>query len=321
MMIYNIIKRAFKKFKYDEKRFFNSHLNRTIKKSNLTCMKSILCICVVVAFELLSIKTVNAQLNPKDSATIWQRVRKTMTNFKPVDFVDGVYQKRTTLERSPAPLPLTREADVIWQKVVWRQINFLEKANQHFYFPSTGINNRLNLITILLSAIDKNYLMAFDYDVLGIKYEFSKPLSYRSIDSTLNLINPIREDAIKEVKALIIKELWYFDKQKSTLQVRIIGICPMINKDKHLNGLFWIYYPQARPLLSKYEVLNGYNGARNLSYDDIFLTRNFDGYIIKEENTYNNRSIEMYASGEYAARESERIKNAIFNYEQDLWEY
>ena len=69
------------------------------------------------------------------------------------------------------------------------------------------------------------------------------------------------------------------------------------------------------------ESLNGFNGARSLSFDDLFMTRKFDGFIVKEENTYNNRSIEQYATGEYAAKESERIKNSIFNYEQDLWEY
>jgi hypothetical protein len=42
---------------------------------------------------------------------------------------------------------------------------------------------------------------------------------------------------------------------------------------------------------------------------------------VKEENVYNNRSIEEYAAGEYAFKESERIKNSIFDYEQDLWEY
>ena len=29
----------------------------------------------------------------------------------------------------------------------------------------------------------------------------------------------------------------------------------------------------------------------------------------------------QYANDEYALQESDRIKNSIFNYEQDLWEY
>ena len=132
----------------------------------------------------------------------------------------------------------------------------------------------------------------------------------------------------QEVKQLEIKEVWYFDKQKSTLQVRILGICPIrvYKKDPKdpeyvRKRLFWVNYPEIRGLLAKEESLNGFNGSRNLSFDDLFLTRRFDGYIVKEENMYNNRAIEAYATGEYAALESERIKNSIFNYEQDLWEY
>jgi gliding motility associated protien GldN len=131
-----------------------------------------------------------------------------------------------------------------------------------------------------------------------------------------------------EVKQMELKEIWYFDKQKSTLQVRILGICPIrvYKKDPKdstyvRKKLFWVNYPEIRPLLAKNESLNAFNGARSLSFDDLFLTRRFDGYIVKEENTYNNRSIEQYAKGEYAAKESDRIKNSIFNYEQDLWEY
>jgi hypothetical protein len=85
--------------------------------------------------------------------------------------------------------------------------------------------------------------------------------------------------------------------------------------------LFWVFYPEIRNLLAKNESLNARNSARNYSFDDLFLIRNFDGYIIKEENVYNNRPIMDYASAEYASKESDRIKNAIFDYEQDLWEY
>jgi gliding motility associated protien GldN len=85
--------------------------------------------------------------------------------------------------------------------------------------------------------------------------------------------------------------------------------------------LFWVYYPEVRKILAKNEALNDKNGARNFSFDDLFLMRNFDSYIIKEENVYNNRYIQQYAADEFASKESERIKNSIFTYEQDLWEY
>ena len=257
--------------------------------------------------------------------------------------VDGAYTKRTTLDRKPAPLPVVRESDVVWSRTVWRIIDLREKANQHFYYPTRKIQDRSNLFNVLLKGIEDKRITAFDASVAD--NEFNNPIFYNQVklqfgDSVKRIkvtdINTgdARDSVVtsdiptQEVKQIEIKEVWYFDKQTSTLQVRILGLCPIrvYKKDPKdstfvRKRLFWVYYPEIRPLLAKNESLNGFNGARSLSFDDLFLTRKFDGYIVKEENTYNNRSIEQYATGEYAAKESERIKNSIFNYEQDLWEY
>ena len=257
--------------------------------------------------------------------------------------VDGAYTKRTTLDRKPAPLPIVRESDAVWSRTVWRIIDLREKANQHFYYPTREIQGRSNLFNVLLKGVEEKRITAFDASVAD--NEFNNPIFYNQVklqfgDSVKRIkvtdINTgdARDSVVTsdipthEVKQLEIKEVWYFDKQTSTLQVRILGICPIrvYKKDPKdstfvRKRLFWVYYPEIRPLLAKNESLNGFNGARSLSFDDLFLTRKFDGYIVKEENTYNNRSIEQYATGEYAAKESERIKNSIFNYEQDLWEY
>ena len=257
--------------------------------------------------------------------------------------VDGAYTKRTTLDRKPAPLPVVRESDAVWSRTVWRIIDLREKANQHFYYPTREIQGRSNLFNLLLKGIEEKRITAFDASVAD--NEFNNPIFFNQVkqqfgDSVKRIkvtdlnTGDARDSVVtsdiptQEVKQIEIKEVWYFDKQTSTLQVRILGLCPIrvYKKDPKdstfvKKRLFWVYYPEIRPLLAKNESLNGFNGARSLSFDDLFLTRKFDGYIVKEENTYNNRSIEQYATGEYAAKESERIKNSIFNYEQDLWEY
>jgi len=257
----------------------------------------------------------------------------------------NAFEKKITLERKPAKLPGVREADVTWSKIVWRMIDLREKMNQHLYFPTVEIQGRMNLVNVLLKAIKDEALIAFD-PPMNDENEFAVPIGYDQIKARLGsgvknvsrrnfstgqlqdttILLDMRTD---QVQQLIVKEIWYFDKQKSTLQVRVLGLCPIRlyykneekKEDLARDKLFWVYYPETRKLLAKNEVLNSRNGARNLSFDDIFLMRNFDGYILKEENVYDNRAIMQYASEEYALRESERIKNAIFNYEQDLWEY
>jgi gliding motility associated protien GldN len=255
------------------------------------------------------------------------------------------YQKKTALERKPAPLPGIREADAVWSKTVWRIIDLREKMNQEFYYPTREMQGRMNLINLLLKGIKENTITA--YDAAQDDNEFKVPMTYDQVKQAFGASTKITQrrnfetgqmDTVRiqqdirgeDIKQLMVKEMWYFDKQKSTLQVRILGLCPikLYYRDEDVNQetllrkkVFWVYYPEIRPLLAKNEALNFYNGSRNFSFDDLFLTRRFDSYIVKEENIYNNRSIEQYASGEYAAKESDRIKNAIFNYEQDLWEY
>jgi gliding motility associated protien GldN len=134
----------------------------------------------------------------------------------------------------------------------------------------------------------------------------------------------------EEVKQFMVKEEWYFDKQTSTLNVRVIGICPIqefyregdTNQESvQRRQVFWIYYPEARELMAANAVFNPQNTARNASFDDIFLKRKFNSYIVKEENIYNNRDISQYLSGKDAMLESKRIESSIFDYEQNLWEY
>ncbi len=97
-----------------------------------------------------------------------------------------------------------------------------------------------------------------------------------------------------EIKQYMIKEEWYFDKQSSSLNVRIIGICPIreFTRDIDQPGqvqrtkVFWVYYPEARKLLATNKVLNPYNHAQSMSFDDLFIKRFFNSYIVRESNVY-----------------------------------
>lgn len=110
------------------------------------------------------------------------------------------------------------------------------------------------------------------------------------------------------------------------MDVRILGIC-LVRDSYTENGefrgkepLFWIYFPEARNVLAKAEVFNRFNDNERRSYDDIFWKRMFDSYIYKEENVF-DRKIADYTAGLDALLESERVKNDLFKFEHDLWEF
>lgn len=258
--------------------------------------------------------------------------------------IDGAYKRNDIYKRKPTPLPYVREADVMWSKMVWRIIDLREKMNQTLYFPTKEIQGRRNLVNLFVEGIKDGKLTAYDAkedDEFKVPMTFdqvkeafgatTRTMKVRDIDTGEMVDKPVTgEVRSEEVKQFMVKEEWYFDKQTSTLNVRVIGICPIKEyfRDEDVNQetvvrrqLFWIYYPEARELMAANEVFNPQNTARNSSYDDIFLKRRFNSYIVKESNIYDNRNISQYLTGKDAMIESKRIENEIFDYEQNLWEY
>lgn len=257
--------------------------------------------------------------------------------------VNGAYKQNDIYAKKPMPLVNVREADVFWSKKIWRVIDLREKMNIPLYYPTTQMADRVNLINLLLQGIENGQITPYDAQADD---DFKIPMSYAQvkgrfgaetrIEKKINFDTGEPEEVEvagdirpSEIKQFLLKEEWYFDKQTSTLNVRILGICPVrwYVRDGDTSGqiqrqkVFWVYYPEARPLLATNLALNPYNDARQQSFDDLFIKRMFSSYIVKESNMYNNRDISAYLQGKEAMLESKKIEDKIFNFEQDLWEY
>lgn len=257
--------------------------------------------------------------------------------------VNGAYKSTDMSQKKPMPLPTVREADVFWSKKIWRIVDLREKMNLPLFYPTTVIDGRMNLINLLLEGIKSQNITPFD---ARLDDDFKVPMTFAQVQEafgaeetteetidfdtgerkTVTIQGDIRPG---EIKQYMIKEEWYFDKQASALNVRIIGICPIreyvrandATNQVQRQKVFWVYYPQVRDLLATNKVLNPYNEAQSMSFDDLFIKRFFNSYVVSESNVYNNRQISAYLGGKEAMLESQRIENEIFNFEQDLWEY
>lgn len=257
--------------------------------------------------------------------------------------INGAYQMTDQSQKRPMPLPSVREADVFWSKTLWRIIDLREKMNLPLYYPVAETDGRINLINLLLDGIENGQITPYD---ARLDDDFKVPMTYEQVQEafgaeetteetidfdtgerkTVTIQGEIRPG---EIKQYMIKEEWYFDKQTSSLNVRVIGICPIREFTREMDEpgqvqrqkIFWVYYPEVRTLLAQNQVLNPYNQAQSMSFDDLFVKRFFNSYIVKESNIYNNRDISAYLSGKEAMLESKRIEHEIFNFEQNLWEY
>jgi len=252
--------------------------------------------------------------------------------------VDGLFANNHMNQKDPIPLPSIRQADVMWSKRVWREIDFRQKMNQPFYFPVESHNNWRSFINVLMDGLKERQFRAYEVsntDELLVPIRYEEIIAKQSDTSYVRERRPyppyeeydtviIRQFDPSRVMRLRLKEDWYFDKQRSQLMVRIIAVCPvmMVEKDgkEFSQPLFWVSYDQARKTLAKAEVFNRFNSAEKRTYDEVFIKRMFDSYIYKEENVYDRR-INQYATGIDALLEAERVKMDIFNFEHDLWQY
>ena len=259
---------------------------------------------------------------------------------KPFDRpLDGYYKKSNILSAKVTPYPNLREADVAYQKRVWREIDTREKMNQFLSSP------KRRLIDVFMEAIQAGELTAYDATP-GQKDnpggdEFTTQLTAAQarnkmadsvvvdkfdkngdkVGSSLKA-GELNADSIVKFR---IKEDWIFDRQRSIFEPRIVGIAPMIKiKVAGVEGdyqpAFWIYFPDARPILATKEVVSRSSDATGLSFDDIFMKRIFASYIVKVSNDKDER-IKDYAQGIDRLYEAEKVKKQLMDWELNLWSY
>ena len=248
-------------------------------------------------------------------------------------YLDGVVERTLTGTDQVLPYEPIREADVPWEKRMWRVIDVREKINAPFTYPVQPF------ISILIDGAANGDLTVFRRD------DFQEPLPTEELEKMLYRIDTTRvidpetyEETIKvtrsdfdpaSVKKFRIKEIWFFDKETSRLRNRILGVSPI--KDvydtetgvfKREEPMFWVYFPTARKYLHKYQVFNVNNDAAPLSWADYFDMRRFSSFIYKVTNVRDYRLKDMWPEDQLERLyESERIKAELFNFEHDFWSY
>lgn len=257
--------------------------------------------------------------------------------------LDGAYIKEHTRTKRVVPYTHIREADVMWARRVWRTVDLREKLNHPLYFPTEPINDRKSLFDVIRQGLMVDgSITAYDPGPLLTDDEFRKPLLRPQLEDMFTRLDTQYTESLttgdmemvvqrielesRDIKMYKIKEDWIFDKQRSTMDIRIIGIAPMKEirgEDGEVRGyapLFWLYYPECRYVFANWDAFNRDNDAERRSFEDIFWKRQFSSYITKWSNVY-DRQINQYKTGLDALLEGEEIKQALFEFEHDLWNF
>lgn len=258
---------------------------------------------------------------------------------------DEAVETTVLKDRTPLPYENLRADDALFRHKIWREIDTREKINLPFRYAANENNGNQRFISILLKAIDDSAVTVFSnvddrFTTPMTKAEVAKVIGGDSIPVPIIDSNGVQtgivykrpEINLDSFYKFRIKEEVIFDKESSRLFWRILGIAPVKNVITSMginlgeSELFWVYYPDMRPIFAKYEVYNGKNFGARMSWEELFEGRMFYGRIIKStmDNPYDLFIKNFKGLSENTIlqlMEGENIKEKIFNYEQDLWSY
>jgi gliding motility associated protien GldN len=262
---------------------------------------------------------------------------------------DNAFDKSSLTSRIPLTYEYLRWDDALFAEKVWRELDLREKMNQTFRYDAIDDNGSQMFISMLLKAVNSGQVTAFADD------RFTTPMTSTEIQQiTAGKADTVPQYDVKDINKIVgyvvtrasfdpksvmkirIKEEWVFDRESSRMFVRILGIAPLkteyfqegtgqsSGKERGVSALFWVYYPDLRPTLAKYEVYNPKNmGQSRMTWEELFESRMFSSYITKSTmDNPSNKNIKLYIKDPILALlEGDNIKDKIFNYEQDLWSY
>jgi len=256
----------------------------------------------------------------------------------------------------PLQYGYVHDRDVLMGKMVWEIIDLDERINFPLYFPVDTANigkDRRSLFDVLLKEIKAGRISEVYYDdYFNTKKTLSDMSSSFTYIDTTNAgreeINTFYDDYKSgrkvldaqyidkrelgsiDVSGYKIKGYWYFDKRQGEMKYRLLGICPVSPEAREVGSenpdvieLFWVYFPSTRDILHEWKAFNDKNSAMPITFDHLLNSRRFSGVIYKEENVYGDRQIQEYMKDNALNQllESERVKEKIRNFEQDMWNY
>ena len=240
------------------------------------------------------------------------------------------------------------DRDVLWAKTTWEIVDLDERVNFPLYYPidTNQIGSaRRSLYDVLVANIKNGnieniYADSYFNDKRTLK-DISAALS--SVDTTdlgieqYNAGEEIDQQYISrrdissaDIAEYHIRGYWYFDKRLAELKYRLLGIAPVapdVNfidaEEPVLVELFWVWYPDAREVLNQAYAFNPQNTSQPISFDHLLNARRFNGVIYAEDNVQGDRQVNDYISDNAFMQllESQRIKEQIRNFEQDMWNY
>lgn len=278
---------------------------------------------------------------------------KKITPKKKGPKVDGFVYRDVSVADTVVPYSEVRKEDVAYTKRVWREIDLRDRGNEALASP------KVSLLGIIYNGISNGELdlyAADDEDFQGQPLGSTKGRDPKVTNSSMadtaflgvnpgtNEINRANNEFFAaSFTTLRIKEDWILDIRRGIFEPRIIGIAPVridVKSQVDNNGnpvldptsgkqradtlktvAGWLYFDDLREILVKHKIPNNQNDNSGINFDDIFTRRLFFSNITKVSSAADTRFEDYLFNPRERLLESERVKKAMADFEQGLWEY
>ena len=246
--------------------------------------------------------------------------------------VDGFYNYSILGNATPFNYPQINPNNVTFYKRIWRDIDLSDPQNQILATPGS------TLIETIIDAVKTGKITAYDSADDSFKLPLNPEDAFRKMaDSVLvpifdndgnqidakMMLNDFNPEKITKFR---VKEDIFFDKQRSKVETRIIGIAPLmqLSSGENLIGetpLFWLYFPECRTVFVTKDVSDPDRNLFDMSMDDVFLQRKFASKIIRESSTTGQRIVDYTQNTDEQNKEAQRIESNIEEYKRKVWSY
>ena len=248
-------------------------------------------------------------------------------------------------EKSPTAVTLTERTrsqytaqtamptEVTWRRDIYRELDLKKEKNAALYYPEQPLGDRVNFFTLVLNLILDGKIKAYEYRLDG--NELFTPDNELDIENMLDKFYiyytkdekgkyKIEPTDIPSPGKYYIKESNYLD-QLSNFQTRVTAICPVLMQSDFGDKptaypMFWLNYDEISPYLGQTQVMtSSYNNTSNMSLDDYFVMRQYEGEIYKTSNLRNMPLSEYCETDSALQAERARIEKQLIDFQNGLW--
>ena len=254
-------------------------------------------------------------------------------------------QAQKEAEKSPTAVTISDRArsqytaqtamptEVQWRRDIYRELDLKKEKNAALYYPEQPLGDRVNFFTLVLNLILDGKIKAYEYRLDG--NELFTPDNELDVENMLDKFYiyytkdekgkyKIEPTDMPCPEKYYIKESNYLD-QLSNFQTRVTAVCPVLMQSDFgerptAYPMFWLNYDEISPYLGQTQVMtSSYNNTSNMSLDDYFVMRQYEGDIYKTSNLRNVPLSDYCETDSALQAERARIEKQLTDFQNGLW--